>query len=716
MLEETEETKEEEANVPDQHPQPLPPPPGLPAPASVAPPLVQQPPIVHATPANVSHTLAELGGGITSASVPVTEKTKGKTNNGRKPRTRKEVNRNNWPSRSERQRERQRRSEAHAAFVEDKSERVLRDSCELFDACFADWSTVSETAYHYSAQENAFYSICARSDSVERHQAEVGYRAVTKGIPRTYVDALKDPVWGEPARKEWNTIMETKAIVEVNPEIAQEAIRNGADLVVLFPVYEEKEKEGQLVKKVRLVGDGRTHYGATDTYSPTPSREELLILLHIIATRGWEFVHVDEVRAFLNADYKGKKKVFAKVKGAEKYYEILKALYGLKTSSRDYNLEVVERLKKFGFRPLVMSPQLFVLREVDTGLVLIIYDWVDDFIFTGSHLQALEDKVSEFTDAVNTTKPVWNPTKVLGMELERDRERGIICVRMTEKITELATEQECTNDRPRHVPIPQSGYLVREQDYEGVKPATAEQLSIGDVKRYMKIVGCLIWLTGVRLDIIFAVTYLAWFTKEPRRHHLNMALHVVGYLYQSRDKPLVLGGKGKISITAASDASYGTGPKGRSISGLFVRLGDQAGGILGRSHAAHTVSLSSFEAELDAYARGTKVMRFLYNFLEQLGIEQDQPVIQCDNQAMIAFVKGEGVAKGVRHMEIRKWYVREQYQMGNIDVQFVPGSLLSADKFTKLGDRLDHQEFMYNVLGLGLLPVEGAKMFVEQSG
>jgi hypothetical protein len=28
-------------------------------------------------------------------------------------------------------------------------------------------------------------------------------------------------------------------------------------------VYEEKEKDGKVVKKVRLVDDGRTHYGAT---------------------------------------------------------------------------------------------------------------------------------------------------------------------------------------------------------------------------------------------------------------------------------------------------------------------------------------------------------------------------------------------------------------------------------------------------------------------
>ena len=52
--------------------------------------------------------------------------------------------------------------------------------------------------------------------------------------------------------------------------------------MILFPVYIEKIKDGQTVYKVRLVGNGKTHYNAGETYSPTPSKEELLILLHIL--------------------------------------------------------------------------------------------------------------------------------------------------------------------------------------------------------------------------------------------------------------------------------------------------------------------------------------------------------------------------------------------------------------------------------------------------
>lgn len=77
---------------------------------------------------------------------------------------------------------------------------------------FAEWGCVQ--------QETAFYSF---------------------NESRNYVAALADKEWGDAARTEWKTIADARCIVEVNPQLAKEEIeKNGADLVILFPVYEEK--------------------------------------------------------------------------------------------------------------------------------------------------------------------------------------------------------------------------------------------------------------------------------------------------------------------------------------------------------------------------------------------------------------------------------------------------------------------------------------------
>ena len=184
----------------------------------------------------------------------------------------------------------------------------------------------------------------------------VSYKAVTVGVPKTFTLALQDPIWGEAARKEYNTIMvETKAVVECNQEIAKAHVRNGAEVLRMLAVYEEKEKDGQLVRKVRLVvANGKQHNVHGATYSPTPSREEFLIFMHYFAVLDCDYYHVDEVRAFLNAMTQDKHTTYVKYSGDPKFYEILGALYGMKTASRDYQDLVASRMEHFGFIRLHM--------------------------------------------------------------------------------------------------------------------------------------------------------------------------------------------------------------------------------------------------------------------------------------------------------------------------------------------------------------------------
>lgn len=618
-------------------------------------------------------------------------------------RAAREVDRSKWGTREERMLRRSVVSGDGGANRPMEEGSLAEAPPDVPEAYFADWSDVTGSKYYFSVLEQAFYTVATEAASDGKVTVHEGYKAVTEGVPKTYNDALADLTWGEPARKEWNTLAETKAIVAVDTQVAQDAINNGADLVILFPVYESKVKDNVEVKKVRLVGDGRTQYGAGSTYSPTPSREELKILLHLAAQYDWDLVHVDEVRAFLNAEYSGETRVFAKLKGDRRYYEVLKALYGLKTSPRDYNTVVVKRLKELGYDSLLISPQLFILRDLSLGTLVVIYDFVDDFVITGNCTAGIKGFLDVFTKIATTTEPIWNPTKLLGMELQRDREKRIIKVTMESKIEELAAKYGLTDSKVEQVPIPESGYLINDYEFEKRPPEVAEFLGKKDITEYMQVVGSLIWLTGVRVDITLATTYTAWFTKAPRRHHMDMAKHVVKYLYHSKTVPLVLGGKGKLGILSESDASYGTGPKRRSILGQMTRLGPGAGVIAAKAVASAVVHGSSFECELDSCSRVMKTIRYVYNVISALGVQQEVPHLYCDNESMVNFVKGEGVAKGVRHMEIRMWYTREQYQMGNVVVDWKAGKYLVADRFTKLASKLDQQEFRFDVQGLRLL-------------
>ena len=77
-----------------------------------------------------------------------------------------------------------------------------------------------------------------------------------------------------------------------------------------------------------------------------------------------------------------------------------------------------------------------------------------------------------------------------------------------------------------------------------------------------------------------------------------------------------------------------------------------------------------------------------------------------DNEAMLKFVRGQGVAKGVRHMEMRMWYIRDEYAKGNTTLDWMQGGSIPTDKLTKLGTAEEHQVFCRNILGHNLLDEE----------
>jgi len=581
---------------------------------------------------------------------------------------------------------------------------VATDAVDLEICCIADWSTHQDEGIYWSWGEFCFVQVAEGDSSV----LEQGHRAVTDQVPKSFAAALADPVWGDAARKEINLILSSKAMVEVDGTIAKEAIKSQqADLMYLFPVYEEKLKEGVLVKKVRLVADGRTHHHAGDTFSATPSREELLILMHLVAALDWDYAHIDEIRAFLKAPYKGQTKAFVKFRGGNQYFEILGALYGLKTAPRDYQEEVARRLGLIGFTRLVMCSCIYLLQRPN-GIV-IVYDYVDDFIFTGSDREIMCEVIEEFRVLCETTEPIWDAERVLGMEFIRDRGKRVVKITMTGKICEVCQKTGIDLTRTKYIPMPQSGYIIKDYEFDSLlNKEDARQLSAQETMVYMGIVGGLIWITGLRLDVLFATMYLAWNTKAPRAHHMRMAHYVLSYLYTTRTLPLVLGGSPVVQVATYTDASLGTAPKGRSVVANLTKLNENAGAVSAHSKATQIVFTSSFEAELDGVARGLKAQARVLNILEELRVGMASvPKLWSDNKAMVDFVHGEGIARGVRHMELRMWYVREKYKQGDVVLDWMTGSDIPADKLTKLGTRPEHEAFTKDIMGLRLLEGQG---------
>ena len=258
-------------------------------------------------------------------------------------------------------------------------------------------------------------------------------------------------------------------------------------------------------------------------------------------------------------------------------------------------------------------------------------------------------------------------------------------------------------DRKSNIPMPLDGYIVDKQKLEELGDL-AKPLTPAEVSDYLNVVGSLIWIVGVRFDVSFALMYLTWHSKAPSYHHLKMAFRIVGYLNNTKALPLCLGGKKPIEVIGYSDASLATGPNSRSVVGELTKLNDEAGTVKAKCKALPGVSLSSFEAELEALFKSMKSIREIQNILDDMEVIRVKPSRgYTDNKAMQQFVKNDGVTKGVKHMEMRLWALRLEYLKGDIRYEHMPGTEIPADLLTKLGPISKHWKYVKDILGLGLM-------------
>ena len=608
---------------------------------------------------------------------------------------------------------------------------------QLYDANLCDWQELlNPHAQFYSLAHNCFVVIDEfpaedfdpslytgtsdpSPDGTKSADGPTLYCFVTikDGVPKSFTAALIDPLWKEPAKKEWNLLRDTKCLVRTPHHLARDDIVNKhAQVLHLIPVYEQKKDElGNTIYKVRLVCNGSKQVAsAANTYAATPSREQLLILLHVVASHDWDYWHVDESRAFISSVRQDLDPMYAIVKGDPNYYKILKALYGLKTSPRDYQLKVQSTLTKLGYHKLSFSPCIFVKIPPDHPEdILIVYDYVDDFVFTGSNNDLIYQDILEFRKLCTTTKPIRNAPEILGLHITRRRSKRLVLITMAKsilKLLDLLTKHCGTKPRAKNTPMKASDFLVTEEQFAALPPESQEFISDPKVLHlYMSILGSLNWIAGVRFDILLPLVYLAWNTKAPRRHHFQVAEHCALYLLRTQNLPLVLGGPADDThIVSYCDASLGSAPNGRSIVGSFTKLSAKAGAVSAFSTATPSTYTSIFEGELEAIHKTTKVVlatrHVLLQFMHLMNASAFQvPTIYADNQAVNEFVKGVGIAKGVRHMQLRLWYVRDQYQNLNINIEDIPGQQNPSDKLTKLPDSISIFPFLQSIMGLALI-------------
>ncbi len=598
--------------------------------------------------------------------------------------------------------------------------------------------------YSYAARGGLLANFQSSNDMIinsnitEEDYIETVYSTINEPYePNTYKQAMKTreaAKWRAAISEEYQSLHDNKVLVLVKRTSNMNIL--GTRLV--FKVKTD-ENNAPVRWKARLVAKGydqREGVDFHDTYSPVARFSSMRTLIALAAVHNLEMKQLDFKTAFLNASldediYIGVPPGYNDITGTpinEKThcFKLDRALYGLKQSPLEWYKLLHIILTACGYKNTAADPCFYYKHVPGCSIPIMITVYVDDCIIA-------YDKSVEHVWLADKAK-ICETYKIddlddinfcLKMKIERDRIAGTIKVSQYGYVQSLLTEYKLSDLKPADNPC-LSGDLtsVNESQPEGEVP-------LGSVAHglYRSMVGSLMYLGNTtRLDICFAVHFLARFLQGPLVKHMKAVKHIFRYLISHPNYVLVYGNTGTTgSITGGvNDTGAINFPNGTEYSST-VNGGPCYGGTTDKSAgtvhyhylngytdsdwAADTdtrcstsggivtlngniiswlcqkqksVAQSSTESEFYAVnALACEVVWFQELLLELFGSHL-LSVLFIDNQAAMHWTTGESMGhKRSKHIDVRYKWVRQLINEERIKVQWKPSANQLADILTK---------------------------------
>ncbi len=446
--------------------------------------------------------------------------------------------------------------------------------------------------------------------------------------------------------------------------------------------YVFKVKENK--PKVRLVALGcRQMHGIdyNETFAPVVTITTIRTILAVTAHQDLELQQMDVVTAFLNGDleediYMAVPEGLKTNATSNKVCKLLKSLYGLKQSPRQWYFKMHKFLIKIGFTSSSNDPCLYI-RHLSSGIVLTAL-YVDDLLIAGSsstEVQSIKDKLSHGFEMKN----MGEAKVILGIEISRDRSTRRLFINQSDYTQNVLERFGMSNSKPVVTPMDRS--------YHDVTPENAK--SADDVP-YRQTIGSLMYLMiTTRPDISYAIGKLSQHNQNPRHHDWIAVKRVLRYISGTRHFGILYDGSKSLAIDGFSDADWGGCKVSRkSTSGAIFLV---AGGAVSRRSKKQTcVATSTCEAEYIASCLAAKESIWLARLLADLqNHEKPGKVhIKVDNEGTIDTANNTSINQRNKHIDLQYHFVRDSVQSNLIQLDYCESSKQLADSFTKPLDRI----------------------------
>ena len=353
------------------------------------------------------------------------------------------------------------------------------------------------------------------------------------------------------------------------------------------------------------------------------------------------------------------------------------AINGTKQSGREFNTKLDKVLvNKMGMRRIPGDACLYTTGHEADGTQLVATFHVDDYQYAGMTDKVEEDFVRKMQEHL--------PSKVgdicsehLGVAIEQ-KEDGSTTFNQKTKIMEYCEEFQITGATDK----------IRIMNYNGT-----DSRPMIEPEKYPKAMGCINYLIhNSRPDVSTLASILASYTREPKKAHWKGVTDLLTYMHGTKDMSLTYRRPDEeerkvLKIEAYCDASYNSPQenlekkKTRSRAGylLFVN------GCLVKwySKVIRLTAQSTEEAEVIAANELCRDVKWLTGVLCELGVPFAKPVIYCDSDNAISWIKNRGVTDRSKHFATKLNMVKESYDQQEFEIEQISGDDNPADLMTK---------------------------------
>lgn len=379
----------------------------------------------------------------------------------------------------------------------------------------------------------------------------------------------------------------------------------------------------------------------------------------------------------------------------EQHYRIGTALYGLPDSGRKFYYHYKKALIEEGYT-MSQSDQCLFFKITDVEITYIII-YVDDTFIFSNHMTNVNEMIARISKHYSVTLDMLADS-FLGINLEH-KEDGTIEMTQPKLLKKLFLQ---------HPPIDNArGNRKRKHNHPYGPTPTADEPAPQpcDRSKYLRLLGILMYLTKSRPDIMAAVSFASTKAQAPTDKDYLDLYYIVEYLRSTQEKGHILhkgNTDGPIQLYCEVDASYLLHNDSRGHTGYCMSLNGTSGTFFNRSMKQQLVATSSTHAEMRAIFTLVKDIMYLIVLCKEIKVDLQLPaVIMEDNSAVVTVTTDDSAfAKKCKHFLMLINYVKEQVELGIIEVNKIDGTANRADLHTKQLRNGDFKLHADNVLGI----------------